>query len=85
MFSYDTAIIQLGQGARGVLEAHATMVHIASGTRLTLQLEFDDLGTVPTDGLPADFLYAALSRIAENFDDHQVVGMEVTPYQPNGS
>lgn len=85
MFRYDTAIIQLGQGANDALEVHATMVDIRNNTRIVLQMEWEGLLPASTDGLPADFLYSALSQLLTNFDDHLVVGMEVSPYSPSGA
>lgn len=60
--------------------ARANLLHSNDGRKTTLNLEWKLPHPINADGQPGEWLYAVLSRIVQDFDDHEVVSAEYDRY-----
>lgn len=61
--------------------ARAELLHSNGGRKTVLTLEWKLPHAINADGQPGEWLYAVLSRIVQDFDDHQVVRAEYDRFQ----
>lgn len=57
-------------------KARAELLHSNGGRKTVLTLEWELPHGINADGQPGEWLYAVLSRLVQDFDDHQVVRAE---------
>lgn len=78
MASIYAASLTLSQGS-GVPHASATVLYSEGGRQTTVTLEWPLPTPVNADGNAGEWLYAMLSRVVQDFDEHDITGAASKP------
>lgn len=73
------ACLSLSQGA-GVPQAHANLIVSEDGQQTSVALRWDLPTPINADGNPGEWLYAVLSRLTQDYDDHTIESVAFEPY-----